>query len=251
MKRMVLTNLVVLLVTAAVASAVTTVTLVPIPEGEPGSATNPLEPSDEVVVEVTSDGGLLGLDCILTITDGPATIVDAMCGCDLWVGCPWDPTCFGPPIEPDGKRAEICGVTFAVAPPGIVGWFLLHCDGPGAVSVELTPGTVCGGSLDQNFQVPTITGSMTIHQLSEPNCWDEVECPCQPYGDATCDGSINLGDLLALKADFGKCAPWTASECCSDYNHDGCVDLSELYILKANWGWHDCRPSTGNQTCPP
>ncbi|MHC4500599.1 MAG: hypothetical protein ACYS21_15990 [Planctomycetota bacterium] len=252
MKRGILANLVVLLVTAAVASAVTTVTLVPIEEGEPGSVTNPLEPSDDVLVLVTSDGGLLGLDCILTITSGPATIVDAMCGCDWWIACPWDTPCFGPPIEPDGKRAETCGAAFGAPASGIVGWFVLHCDGPGAVTVELTPGMGCGGSMDYDFQVPTITGSMTIHQLSEATCWDDTECPCQTRGDATCDGGLNLADLFALKAAFGRSAPWVADHCCADFNRDDRVDLADMYILR---GWPICfdppGPSTGNQNCPP
>jgi hypothetical protein len=89
----------------------------------------------------------------------------------------------------------------------------------------------------------------------DPNigtCWDPLECPCQPRGDATCNGMIDLADLFALKAHFGKCAPWTAPECCSDYDHDGCVNLLNLFILKSNWGF-GCPggASTGNQTCPP
>jgi hypothetical protein len=244
---MVLTNLVVLLITAGVASAVTTVTLVPIPEGEPGSVTNPLEPSDNVLVEVTSDGGLIGLDCVLTITSGPGVIVDGGALCD-----PLDPTfCFDPLIAPDGKSAEIGGGSFAVIPPGIVGWFLLHCDGHGPVTVELTGGVNFGGSLDQNFEVPTITGSMTIHQIPQATCWDATECVGQALGDATCDGNAALGDLFALKASFGVCAPWTGPQCCADFNHDGCANLGDLFILKANYGTTGLSPSTGNQTCPP
>ncbi|MHC4475656.1 MAG: PEP-CTERM sorting domain-containing protein [Planctomycetota bacterium] len=85
-------------------------------------------------------------------------------------------------------------------------------------------------------------------------CWDHNECAGQPYGDATCDGDIgimNLADLFALKAYFGRCAPWTAPECCADFTHDGCINLADLYVLKRNFGTSGYTPSTGNQTCPP
>jgi hypothetical protein len=229
---------------------VTTVTLVPISEGEPGSASNPLSPSDEVLVEVTSDGGLVGLDCILTITSGPATIVDGMGCCDWWLGCPWDPPCFEPAIGPDGKQAEICGGVFGPPPSGIVGRFLLHCDGPGAVTVELTPGTICGGSMDENFTVPNIHGTLDIHQVSESTCWDANECAGQPHGDATCDGRVDLADLYPFKAYYGRSAPWMGNDCCADFNHDGHVSLGDLFILKAGFGTGGYSPSTGNQNCP-
>jgi hypothetical protein len=57
--------------------------------------------------------------------------------------------------------------------------------------------------------------------------------------------------LFALKASFGVCAPWTDPKCCADFNHDGCVNLGDLFILKANYGTTGLSPSTGNQNCPP
>jgi subtilisin-like proprotein convertase family protein len=84
----------------------------------------------------------------------------------------------------------------------------------------------------------------------QPTCWDAGECGGQPSGDGTCDGYINLGDLFALKASFGKCAPWTAPECCSDYDQSGCVNLGDLFVLKAGFGTGPYAPSTGNQNCP-
>lgn len=253
---MALTNLVVLLITAATVSATTTVTLVPIEEGEPGSATNPLQPSDTLCVYVTSDAGLLGLDVVLCVLSGPGTIIDAInCG-NPWPGPCVEPPCdgalsFDPLPPPPATCVEIGVGYFAVPPAGIVGWFLLRCDGDGLVTVELNPGTAFGGSLDENLQVPNIHGTLEIYQGSAPNCWDYTECSCQAYGDVTCDGAINLGDLFAFKDAFGQCAPWTAPYCCADLNHDGCVNLADLYIIRSGWGTHICSdPSTGNQNCP-
>lgn len=84
------------------------------------------------------------------------------------------------------------------------------------------------------------------------NCWDNVgQCAGQGNGDGTCNGSINLGDLVALKAAWGQSGPpWVPPHCCSDYNHSGSVNLGDLVILKANWGTSGYVPSTGNQNCP-
>jgi probable HAF family extracellular repeat protein len=87
--------------------------------------------------------------------------------------------------------------------------------------------------------------------IPEPTCWDANECAGQPYGDATCDGLINLADLYALKARFSKCAPWQIGECCADFTQSGCVGLDDIFTLKANFGTAGYAPSTGNQTCPP
>jgi hypothetical protein len=82
-------------------------------------------------------------------------------------------------------------------------------------------------------------------------CCESFECAGQPNGDATCDGSVNLADLFAIKADFGTSAPWTGKECCADFTHDGNVNLADLFRLKAGFGTSGYSPSTGNQDCPP
>jgi predicted outer membrane repeat protein len=82
-------------------------------------------------------------------------------------------------------------------------------------------------------------------------CWDAAECAGQASGDATCDGSVNLGDLFALKFAFGNSAPWTGPECCADFNHDDSVNLGDLFILKAGFGSSVYGPSSGSQDCPP
>ncbi|MHC4474261.1 MAG: LamG domain-containing protein [Planctomycetota bacterium] len=164
MKR--LLSAVVTLTMVSAASAVTTVTLVPIEEGESGSPSNPLQPSDEIIVWVTSDAGLFGLDCILTISGGPATIIDAMRPCwdPVCPIVPWPPGGYMPPdIDPDGKRAGICASTFDAPPSGVVGWFMVHCDGQGIITVELTGGYMCGGSMDINYGLPNIFGTLEIY----------------------------------------------------------------------------------------
>jgi hypothetical protein len=244
-----LLSLVMMLTMVCAASATTTVTLVPIAEGEPGSPTNPLQPSEQVLVYVTSDGGLLGLDAVLCVVSGPAIIIDAICP-----GGPWDPImCTGPIFWPEPATCAEIGVgSFGVMPPGIIAWFLIHCDGPNDVNLHLSAGTALGGSMDANFEVPTIAGQMTIYQVSEPpkNCQMHDVCPAQVMGDCTCDGRINLADLYAFKSCFGDSAPWTGPCCCCDYNNDQHISLGDLFVLKAGFGSGPYVPSTGNQNCP-
>jgi hypothetical protein len=87
-------------------------------------------------------------------------------------------------------------------------------------------------------------------QADPQTCWSCLECAGQPSGDATCDGNVNLADLFALKANFGKCAPWVDSECCADFTQNGCINLADLFALKAGFGTVGYVPSTGNQKCP-
>jgi hypothetical protein len=93
-------------------------------------------------------------------------------------------------------------------------------------------------------------GTAEASKSSVITCWEALECAGQNSGDATCDGTVNLADLYALKAYFGKCAPWTDPECCADFNQDECVNLGDLFALKAGFGTGGYSPSTGNQVCP-
>ena len=150
---------------ASVASA-SLVTLVGITPGAPGSAENPLSPSDTIIIEVTSDTGLIGVNAMLTVTSGPGSIVGAVNLTDC-AGYGWDPTLsFNPIIT--GATAEIGVGTFGAPPSGVVAYYEVHCDGLGDIVVTLTPAMGFGGSMDQNFEIPEIGGSLTIHQVPEP-----------------------------------------------------------------------------------
>ncbi|MHC4476373.1 MAG: right-handed parallel beta-helix repeat-containing protein [Planctomycetota bacterium] len=82
-------------------------------------------------------------------------------------------------------------------------------------------------------------------------CWEADECAGQPFGDSSCDGITNLADLFAIKAHFGKSAPWNGDECCVDFDHSGQINLADLFILKWGWKYGPFSPSTLNQNCPP
>jgi hypothetical protein len=101
-----------------------------------------------------------------------------------------------------------------------------------------------GGIINMGTYGGTERASMSL------TCWHASECAGQPYGDATCDGWINLADLFALKANFGQCAPWRLGGCCVNSDRNGCICLGELFTLKQNFNTGPYSPSTGNQQCP-
>ncbi|MHC4478242.1 MAG: DUF7901 domain-containing protein [Planctomycetota bacterium] len=112
-----------------------------------------------------------------------------------------------------------------------------------------------GWSWQELFDQTGVSEDMSFMLFTDPDpnlgtCWDICQCPCQPQGDCTCDGLVNLADLFCLKAHFGKSAPWIDPECCADFDHSGAINLGDLFALKAGFG-EPCPPgSTLNQKCP-
>ncbi|MHC4474619.1 MAG: PEP-CTERM sorting domain-containing protein [Planctomycetota bacterium] len=162
-----LVSLLLVLAMTSVASA-SIVSLDPIEPGMPGSEERPLEPSEEIVVTMSTDTALYGVDAVLTLT-GPGTIVAAM-GPAQAPTYGWEPgwnTLL--PIGVPGPSVEIAGAHFMVGNPGNpIGYWLIHCDDYANVTATLTAGTAYGGSNDTNYQAPQFVGQMTIYQIPEP-----------------------------------------------------------------------------------
>jgi hypothetical protein len=244
MKKLVVLMLVLGLMNVAFAG---TVTLKPITGGSPD---NPLHSSDSVVIQVTTDIALMSLDTVLTVT-GPGSITDAMKPGDC-VPYGWDSSLsFDPIITP--KMAEIGAASFSGAGPGVVGYYLLHCDGTGIVTVTLTPAyDLVGGTYELVSGLePTISGSLTIYQMAIIyTCWDANQCAGQTLGDADCNGKISSPDLVKLKQSWNKSKGQIGYNCCADFTHDGKVQAPDLVRLKQNWLKSGLFPATGNQNCP-
>jgi hypothetical protein len=112
------------------------------------------------------------------------------------------------------------------------------------------PATIDSGVPDPPYYNEVV--DMGAYEFAvDTTCWEAAECAGQSNGDATCDGNVNLADLFALKAHFGKCAPWTDPACCADFTQDDCINLADLFALKAGFGSGPYSPSTLNQNCPP
>ncbi|MHC4863247.1 MAG: PEP-CTERM sorting domain-containing protein, partial [Planctomycetota bacterium] len=152
----------------SVASA-SIVSIQPIPEGEPGSASNPLMPSDEIVVLLYTDTALYQVSAVLTIDSGSATIVAAMGPVEA-PSYGWEPgwnTLL--PIGVPGPVVEISGAHFLEANPGpVIGYWLVRCDDYGPVVASLSAGASYGNNRDIYGQEPDFVGTITIYQVPEP-----------------------------------------------------------------------------------
>ncbi len=102
---------------------------------------------------------------------------------------------------------------------------------------------------DQNE--PPQSQDMSFVLFTGRTCWDLIECAGQPFGDSTCDGSVNFADLAALKMGWMKNQGQPGYNCCTDFTQDGSINFQELLILKMYWMTSGYTPSTKNQTCCP
>ena len=57
------------------------------------------------------------------------------------------------------------------------------------------------------------------------------EQACQCPGDANCDGTVNIDDILGVIANFG-----CSSDCDFDADNDGDSDIDDLLTIISNWG---------------
>ncbi|MHC4526423.1 MAG: hypothetical protein ACYS29_00990, partial [Planctomycetota bacterium] len=154
------------LAVTSVASA-SIVSLDPIPIGQPGSPGNPVMASDEIVITMSTDTALYGVDAVLTLT-GPGTIVAAMGPAEA-PSYGWEPgwnTLI--PIGVPGPSVEIAGAHFMVGNPGNpIGYWVIHFDDYDNITATLTAGTTYGGSNDTNYQTPDFVGTITTY-IPEP-----------------------------------------------------------------------------------
>jgi hypothetical protein len=94
----------------------------------------------------------------------------------------------------------------------------------------------------------TLPGSVQVPGPSPSTCWDA--CPGQPFGDATCDGSVNLADLAAVKSSWNLSYGQENYNCCANFDHIGAINLADLAIIKQNWNGTFSAPATPVLDCP-
>ena len=66
-------------------------------------------------------------------------------------------------------------------------------------------------------------------------CWDIAHCPGQPSGDATCDGNVNIMDILKVKQGWLKSYGHPSYNCCADFDHGGMINIMDVLKVKQNW----------------
>lgn len=127
--------------------------------------TEPLAPSETVVIPVYTDTALLFLDALLEL-EGPATIVGALDKATA-AAYGWEPGFTYDPVVP-GTAVEIGAGNFDGAPGPIVGWYLIRCDDYGDVTANLLEAEHYGMCLDIDMERPYVGGAIIIHQVPEP-----------------------------------------------------------------------------------
>ena len=145
------------------------------------------------------------------------------------------------PANAPAKSGELCSI-------------IISGDTCLTITANVSRAGATGVVMEDPNEEPTVVLPVVFCTLvccRPPICWDNVnQCAGQGLGDATCDGAVNLGDLVALKAAWGKTAPWTPPFCCADFDHSRAVNLGDLVALKMGWGGSGYSPSTLNQECP-
>ena len=152
------------------------------------------------------------------------------------------------------------------SPPDVCDLLYLLIIGPNdtEICMDITANAIRGGVIDEAGNPLDIDPNDLCMQTSEPippyepdpnanTCWDNVnECAGQKEGDATCDGSVNLDDLRALKDAFLANKGDANYDCCADFNQDETVNLDDLRVLKDGFLNTGYTPSTGLQdpNCP-
>jgi hypothetical protein len=143
--------------------------------------------------------------------------------------------------------------TDAPDPCGVLFTFKVDAD----CNVCITVNVVRGGIVMEDGSAGAIAGGQSccaiVVSAAQPTCWDS--CPGQPFGDATCDGSVDFADLGALKGSWGMQYgdppnPPKEYNCCANFDHAGAVDFADLGLLKGNWGGSFAAPPTPILDCP-
>jgi len=129
----------------------------------------------------------------------------------------------------------------------VVGDIFVHYDSAGDVIVNMVenPSYSAGGTYEHNvdfsiFRRPQFSGVIIHNNDVGATCWD---CLGHPYGDATCDGTVSIFDLVAVKKGWGTNAAVDPHgegpgeyNCCADFTNDSKINVLDLVRLKRNWG---------------
>jgi len=129
------------------------------------------------------------------------------------------------------------------APPssGMLVSFAVDMSGSGDITITITENAKRGGVV---LEDPDVAATVVLPAPficgGHLYCYD---CPGHAQGDATCDGRVNVLDLVALKKGWGTNRDTSPHgeglgeyNCCADANDDGRINVLDLVRIKMNWG---------------
>jgi len=198
---------------------------------------------DEDTGEVTDDGS-----CVCDDGDYP---VDTLPGLDsngvtIEMASLYDDV---PPLD------DPCHQT----PPADIGDLLkLTLSGCDTVNITIE-GNVLRGKVvleDATSVDPNAPGCPVVLPPCDPyadTCWSAIQCPGQSVGDATCDGNVNIMDILKVKQSWMKSFGQAGFNQCADFDHNCSVNIMDVLKVKQNWmktGLGGDNTTTPPATCP-
>ena len=118
---------------------------------------------------------------------------------------------------------------------------------PPGPNFEITKFTIDSGggtSVGGVFELQGTIGQQDAHTVLTGGVfevsggfWGYSEAPPPCPWDLNGDGTVGIGDLLALFSEWGPCPGQPGPpECPGDFNADGSVGVADLLIMFANWG---------------
>lgn len=125
----------------------------------------------------------------------------------------------------------------------------------GTVTVTIDDNVIRGGVVmdDPNQNVTTnLPATCQVSGGEQPHCWDG-RCPGQGLGDATCDGNVNIMDVLKVKQSWLQTYPAAGYNGCADFDHNCSVNIMDILKVKQNWlatGLGGDSTLTEPPTCP-
>jgi hypothetical protein len=130
---------------------------------------------------------------------------------------------------------------------------LCGCVTGGTANVSIAENVIRGGVVMEDPALSpavNLSGcSVSLPNCYVPTCWEAQDCPGQPLGDATCDGSVNIMDVLKVKTSWLQTYPAAGYNCCADFDHNCSVNIMDILKVKANW-LATGLGGTGCQDCP-
>lgn len=168
MRKLFMVLIVLTLATAAYAGIEgSLITFLPIEEGQPGSITNPISPSELIDIYITVDDYFFAMDVMVGFM-GPAEIVSATGKAESGLfGWSLDPS--NDPLFPVSNCVEM-GLEAAFYPKdsGLAAKITLRALAAGQVFLSMGDGFSFAPSLDGYFRTPIVMGELIIYQAEVP-----------------------------------------------------------------------------------
>ena len=135
-----------------------------------------------------------------------------------------------------GSLYDPCDPLHQTAPPASGELCKIYVSSSVRYTVTITPEeTFRGGVVLEDGSVATVNAPGCVLDTYPTLCWSIVHCPGQLLGDATCDGKVNIMDILKVKQSWLDSTGDPTYNCCADFDMGGMVNIMDVLKVKQNW----------------